>query len=105
MQRRTFLLGVVSAAALTWLALSDSPSARRARKLNDAIRANHLGQLPEIARERLALQFPWLARIAGVRSNVRINQTIDSAELNLVVTTPEFEDMTGCGLWNALYDP
>jgi hypothetical protein len=105
MRRRAFVLGAIGLAGLAWLAVSDGPNARRMRKINDAIRSGGLGQLPALARQRLELQFPWLAQISGVQSRVRINQEIDPAQLNLVVTTPEFEDITGCGLWNALYDP
>jgi hypothetical protein len=103
-KRRTFLLGAISVSALTWLALSDSPSARRGRKINDAIQSGRLGQLAEVPKKRLALQFPWLSRLSGASSGIRINQSIDPAGLNLVITTPEFENITGCGLWNALYD-
>ena len=105
MQRRAFVLGAIGLSGLAWLAVSDGPTTRRVRKINDAIRSRGLGQLPTLARERLELQFPWLAEISGLQSRVRINQEIDPAALNLIVTTPEFEEITGCGLWNALYDP
>jgi hypothetical protein len=104
MRRRAFVLGAIGLSGLAWLALSEGPNARRVRRINEAIRSGGLGQLPSLARERLEIQFPWLAEISGA-SRVRINQEIDPAQLNLIVTTPEYEKITGCGLWNALYDP
>jgi hypothetical protein len=102
---KRMLLSLPVLALVLWLAFSSSPSGRRERELNALINQGKLGSVdPELAK-RLQLQFPWLARHAGVAHPVAINAPIDRSRLTLVVTTPAYERVTQCGSGNALFDP
>jgi hypothetical protein len=92
-------------ALLGWLAVSTNPSKHREWVLNALIERGELGKTDPALAKRLQLQFPWLARHAGVNIPVGINQPISRARLTLIVTTPHYEEFTHCGSGNALFDP
>src|SRR5580692_2459200 len=81
-------------ALLGWLAVSTNPSKHREWVLNALIERGELGKTDPALAKRLQLQFPWLARHAGVNIPVGINQPISRARLTLIVTTPHYEEFT-----------
>ncbi len=99
------VLSIATVLLIVWLAVSINPSHQRSEKLNELIHQGKIGHTNPRLQERLELQFTWLARHAGATSRIAINKEIDSRQLTLLVTTPQYSDVTHCGTGNAIYDP
>src|ERR1700722_4185357 len=102
---RNLMLSGIVMSLMVWLGLSSNPSAQRERRLNELIAAGEIGHTNPNLQKRLEMQFTWLARHAGVKSRIAINEPIHAQQLNLLVTTPKYSDVTHCGTGNAIFDP
>ena len=95
----------IAVSLIVWLGISSKPPVRRERRLNELIAQGEIGHTNPTLQKRLEMQFTWLARHAGVKSRIAINEPIRPQQLNLLVTTPKYSDVTHCGTGNAIYDP
>lgn len=75
------------------------------RAINEAFSQGHLGTLPPRFQDRLEQQVAWLLRAANITDHVAVNDGVSATRLDVVVTTPNYQSITGCGRGNAIYDP
>src|ERR1700745_613791 len=94
---QTLIFSGLVASLIIWLASSPNPEALRRQKLNQLIAEGKIGHANEVLQARLEMQFTWLARHAGVKSRIAINQLIRPQQLTLLVTRPEYSGITRCG--------
>jgi len=64
-----------------------------------------MGKLDGALEARLKSQFKWLSIHAGFTAPLAVNQELRRGQITVVVTTPKFEQLTGCGSGNAIFDP
>jgi hypothetical protein len=102
--RPRILLFFALAGLTAWLVLSDGPTQRRMKVLNEAFAEKRLGHLEPRLRQRFEQQVAWIARHAGITGKIAVNDGIRRGRLNVVVTTTAFSPITHCGKGNAIYD-
>ncbi len=79
------------------LALIPGPTRVRIERINRLIAEGKLGLYDHELSPRIAAQFTWLARYAGVRDRVVVDGPIAPDQLTFVVTNPAYQDVTHCG--------
>lgn len=97
-------LAVVFLLLLGWLIHGAVFTESRYEAVTRALRDGRIGGLEPEASDELLNQIKWLARSAGVKEEVKLNQPPSPKYLSFYTTTPAAYGVTYCARRNAVYD-
>lgn len=105
MSKQRIITALILLIVVYALAVSEPNADKRLAKINAAIVAGQLAKVDEAAQKKLTAILKWLAASTHAKISVSVNAPISKDRLDLIVTTPEFKDITHTGHGNAIYDP